>query len=48
MAATETMAIGSRRELFVDDWLIDQLDGAVRVLQSPVPIRTPRWCATRR
>ena len=29
--------IGSRLELFVDDWLIDRLDGAERVLHSPVP-----------
>ena len=29
--------IGTRLELFVDDWLIDRLDGATRVLHSPVP-----------
>ena len=29
--------IGSRLELFVDDWLIDRLHGAERVLHSPVP-----------
>src|SRR5688572_30725123 len=27
--------IGSRRELFVDDWLIDRLDGASQRLHSP-------------
>jgi len=29
--------IGSRRELFVDDFLIERLDGARRVLHHPVP-----------
>ena len=29
--------IGSRLELFVDDWLIDRMDGVERVLHSPVP-----------
>ena len=29
--------IGSRLELFVDDWLIDRLSGAQQRLQHPVP-----------
>jgi len=29
--------IGSRLELFVDDWMIDKLDGATLELQHPVP-----------
>lgn len=29
--------IGSRRELFVDDYLVERLDGARRVLQRPIP-----------
>ena len=29
--------IGARRELFVDDWLIDHLDGAEQRLHQPVP-----------
>jgi len=31
----EIRQIGSRLELFVDDWLIDQLDGAALRLHSP-------------
>ncbi|MCC6508249.1 MAG: hypothetical protein IT423_04025 [Pirellulaceae bacterium] len=31
------MEIGSRRELFVDNWLIDQLNGVSRQLHKPVP-----------
>jgi hypothetical protein len=34
---TDVRDIGSRLELFVDDWLVDRLDGAERVLHSPVP-----------
>jgi len=37
MAATETTAIGSRRELFVDRFLVDRLDGARLKLQEPRP-----------
>ena len=29
--------IGSRLELFVDDWLIDRMDGVSRVMHRPVP-----------
>ena len=29
--------IGNRRELFVDGWLIERLEGATRVLHSPTP-----------
>jgi len=35
--ADEPIEIGSRRELFVDDYLIDRLDGARRVLHHPTP-----------
>src|SRR5437868_1698398 len=30
-------AIGSRLELFVDDWLIDQIQGGSLLLHSPTP-----------
>jgi hypothetical protein len=37
-AATEPVAIGSRRELFVDDFLIERLDGGARLrLHEPTP-----------
>ncbi len=35
--AAETIDIGARRELFVDDYLIDRLSGAEQVLQIPEP-----------
>lgn len=35
--ASEPAEIGSRRELFVDDWLIDSLDGAELKLHHPTP-----------
>jgi hypothetical protein len=35
--AEDVIDIGSRRELFVDDFLIDRLDGAERRLHHPVP-----------
>jgi hypothetical protein len=35
--AAEALDIGSRRELFVDDLLIDRLEGAERRLHHPVP-----------
>lgn len=31
------LPIGSRLEMFVDDWLIDHLSGAERRLHHPVP-----------
>ncbi len=34
---TDVVHIGSRLELFVDDWLIERLSGAERRLQHPVP-----------
>ncbi len=34
---TDAIHIGSRLELFVDDWLIDRLSGAERRLHHPVP-----------
>ena len=34
-AAAVPIDIGSRLELFVDDYLIDTLDGARRVLHNP-------------
>lgn len=33
----DVIDIGSRRELFVDDYLIDKLDGATRRMHHPVP-----------
>ena len=33
----EPIHIGSRLEIFVDDWLIDRLSGAERRLHHPVP-----------
>ena len=33
----EVADIGSRLELFVDDWLIDRIDGAALTLHRPVP-----------
>jgi hypothetical protein len=35
--AAEPIDIGSRLELFVDDYLIDELDGAQQVLHQPTP-----------
>jgi len=35
--AAEPLDIGSRRELFVDDYLVEKLDGARRVLHHPTP-----------
>ena len=29
--------IGSRLELFVDDWLIDKMDGVTLGLNNPIP-----------
>jgi len=37
LSAAEPLEIGSRRELFVDDFLIAELDDARRVLHKPVP-----------
>jgi hypothetical protein len=38
LVASEPIDIGSRRELFVDDYLIHRLDGGARlVVQNPVP-----------
>jgi len=44
----EAVRIGSRRELFVDDYLIENLDGARRTLHQPTPreislIRNKPW-----
>ena len=36
-AAAEVRDIGSRLELFVDDWLIDRMDGAELKLNHPIP-----------
>ena len=36
-AAAEPIKIGSRLELFVDDYLIDQTDGVEQVLHTPIP-----------
>lgn len=33
----DAVDVGSRRELFVDDWLIGSLDGARRELHHPIP-----------
>ncbi len=38
--AADPIAIGSRRELFVDDYLIESVDGAERQLHHPVPRET--------
>ena len=40
--AAEIRQIGSRLELFVDDWLIESLDGAEQQLHHPVP-REKAW-----
>jgi hypothetical protein len=37
VAADEVINIGSRRELFVDDLLIEKLDGAERRMHHPIP-----------
>ena len=37
MSAQETRNIGSRLELFVDDWLIERMDGVALKLHHPVP-----------
>jgi len=37
VSAAEPVDVGSRRELFVDDHLIERLDGARRVLHHPTP-----------
>jgi hypothetical protein len=37
LPAAEPLKIGSRRELFLDDALIEKLDGARRVLHHPTP-----------
>ncbi|MFQ5616754.1 MAG: hypothetical protein ACE5GO_09910 [Anaerolineales bacterium] len=37
-ATAEPLQIGSRLELFVDDWLIDTMDGARLVLQEPIDV----------
>jgi hypothetical protein len=37
LGAEQPLRIGSRRELFVDDYLIQSLDGARRVMHHPTP-----------
>jgi len=37
VGADEPVDVGSRRELFVDDYLIERLDHARRVLHHPTP-----------
>lgn len=37
LSAEEPAHIGSRRELFIDDWMIGSLDGARQELHHPVP-----------
>jgi hypothetical protein len=43
-AADKPIDIGSRLELFVDDWLIDRLEGAQRRLHHPVPAEVAVVC----
>ncbi len=43
-AAGETREIGSRRELFVDHWLLDRLDGVELRLHSPTPREVVMVC----
>ena len=40
----EPIQIGSRLEMFVDDWLIDRLSGALRRLHHPVPQEVAMVC----
>ena len=44
VSAGEAIDIGSRRELFIDDILIDKLSGARQVLQHPTPRETCLVC----
>ena len=37
VSADEVIDLGSRRELFVDDYLIDKIDGAELILHKPTP-----------
>lgn len=43
-AALEIREIGSRRELFVDHWLLDRLDGVELRLHSPAPREVVMVC----
>jgi hypothetical protein len=38
MSASSVINIGSRCELFIDDWLIERVDGVERRLHHPVPV----------
>src|SRR3990170_8375343 len=42
--STDAIHIGSRLEMFVDDWLIECLSGAERRLHHPVPAEVALVC----
>jgi hypothetical protein len=44
-APAGTLALGSRRELFIDDFLIDRLSGARLRLHSPERRNLAQWWA---